>query len=173
MSKPENAAIAIGKQVAALLGGGKRTATYKLATLYALINFCVDMGSTDPRGSVDVPIDALAHRVMELYWRQVAPLEGADPLSQSSQTALILTAVRQLRLAVDPDTKGGVSLAVAKRRRPDEYEVALAALIRQQRDIAVDIQVIDDAGGTGPSGRGRRTTAIAVTPNESWDESQI
>ncbi|OBI72047.1 hypothetical protein [Mycobacterium sp. E740] len=49
---------------------------------------------------------------------------------------------------------------------------ALAALIRQQMDIAVRIQSIDLAaeGATSTSGP---QSAIASTPDEPWDESMI
>jgi hypothetical protein len=49
---------------------------------------------------------------------------------------------------------------------------ALAALIRQQRDIAAEIQAIDLAADTGSSRLGPKS-AIATTPDEPWDESMI
>jgi len=55
---------------------------------------------------------------------------------------------------------------------PNTQATALAALIRQQRDIGAEIAAIDDAGEAGPSGRGR-LTAVAASPDEAWDESQI
>jgi hypothetical protein len=49
---------------------------------------------------------------------------------------------------------------------------ALAALIRQQMDIAARIQAIDVAADAGSSGSGPKS-AIATTPDEAWDESMI
>ena len=49
---------------------------------------------------------------------------------------------------------------------------ALAALIRQQMDIAARIQAIDLAADAGSSTSGSKS-AIATTTNEPWDESQI
>lgn len=49
---------------------------------------------------------------------------------------------------------------------------ALAALIRQQMDIAARIQAIDLAAEAGSSTSGPKS-AIATTPDEPWDESQI
>lgn len=49
---------------------------------------------------------------------------------------------------------------------------ALAALIRQQMDIAARIQAIDLAAGAGSLTSGPRS-AIATTPDEPWDESMI
>ncbi|MCV7176156.1 hypothetical protein [Mycolicibacterium sphagni] len=49
---------------------------------------------------------------------------------------------------------------------------ALAALIKQQRDIATEIQAIDLAANAGSSASGPKSV-IATTPDEPWDESQI
>jgi hypothetical protein len=49
---------------------------------------------------------------------------------------------------------------------------ALAALIRQQIEIAAKIQAIDLAAGTGSSRSGGKSV-IATTPHETWDESMI
>ena len=47
---------------------------------------------------------------------------------------------------------------------------ALAALIRQQMDIAARIQAIDLAADTKT---GRPKSVLADTPDEAWDESMI
>ena len=47
---------------------------------------------------------------------------------------------------------------------------ALAALIRQQRELASDIQAIDLAADPKT---GRQKSVIATTPDEAWDESMI
>lgn len=49
---------------------------------------------------------------------------------------------------------------------------ALAALIRQQLDIAARIQAIDLAFAAGSS-RSDPSSVIATTPDEQWDESMI
>jgi hypothetical protein len=49
---------------------------------------------------------------------------------------------------------------------------ALAALIKQQRDIAAEIYAIDLAADAGSSRSGPKS-AIATTPDEPWDESMI
>jgi hypothetical protein len=48
---------------------------------------------------------------------------------------------------------------------------ALAALIRQQREISTEIQAIDLAAKTDLSSGAK--SAIATTPDEPWDESMI
>jgi hypothetical protein len=49
---------------------------------------------------------------------------------------------------------------------------ALAALIRQQIEIAARIHAIDRAADAGSSAPGAKS-AIATTPDEVWDESMI
>jgi hypothetical protein len=45
-------------------------------------------------------------------------------------------------------------------------------LIKQQRDIATEIQAIDLAADAGSS-KASPKSAIATTPDEPWDESMI
>ena len=75
----------LGQRVVAILETGLRTATYKLATLMALVDYCIEHVPEDPNASVAVPIPDLAHRVLELYWHQVRPFEGKE-LRQSTQS---------------------------------------------------------------------------------------
>lgn len=55
-----------------------RTATYKLATLMALIEHCIENIPERPHDALAVPIPDLAHRVLEIYWRQVRPFDGHE-----------------------------------------------------------------------------------------------
>ena len=71
------------RNVVHILEHGLRTATYKLATMTALIDFSVAHRSTFPANTLDVPIPDLARRVMDLYWRQSRPFDGAQ-LRQST-----------------------------------------------------------------------------------------
>ena len=66
----------LGQRVVAILETGLRTATYKLATLTALIDHWVENWPTNPADSLQVTIPALAHRVLEIYWQQVRPFDG-------------------------------------------------------------------------------------------------
>ncbi len=59
-------ALELGQRVMSILERGQKTATYKLATLTALIQYCVENPS-----AVDVPIDDPADRVINIYWPQV------------------------------------------------------------------------------------------------------
>lgn len=113
--------LALTQQLVAVLNEGRRTATYKLAVLLALID-CAAAG-TDRAGvaASSIPTRDIAGRVVELYWPQVRPysLPGAANLvlRQSSQTrALTVEAVADLRAVA---AKHGVStVALADRLLP-------------------------------------------------------
>jgi hypothetical protein len=80
---PDIDPLELGPRVVEILQTGRRVATYKLATLWALIDYCVaNYLPDDPAASLNVPLDDLADRVIELYWRQGLPLtvEGVTPI---------------------------------------------------------------------------------------------
>nr|WP_234794126.1 hypothetical protein [Mycolicibacterium flavescens] len=74
----------LGQRVVAILETGLRPATYKLATLTALVEHCIENLPTEPGDGLHVPLPELAHRVLETYWRQVRPFDGRE-LRQSTQ----------------------------------------------------------------------------------------
>ena len=114
----------LGQRVVAILETGLRTATYKLATLMALIDQCIENLPDDPAKPLTVPIPDLARRVLEIYWRQVRPFDGHE-LRQSTQSqARILLAANALRAAADGDARG-VSVDIAALRAPAAYTAAI------------------------------------------------
>ncbi len=114
----------LGQRVVAILETGLRTATYKLATLMSLIDFCIENLPTHPDDSLAVPIPDLARRVLEIYWRQVRPFDGRE-LQQSTQPrARILFAANRLRLAAGAN-HSSLSLEVASVRATDVYRQAI------------------------------------------------
>ena len=114
----------LGQRLVAILERGHRTATYKLATLMALIDYAIEHVPEDPGARVEVPIPDLAHRVLELYWRQVRPFGGKE-LRQSTQSrARIPSAALDLRAAAQIGA-GGNSLAAAATRAPRAYRAAV------------------------------------------------
>ena len=66
----------LGQRVVAILETGLRTATYKLATLMALVDHCIENLPERPADALRVPISNLAHRVLEIYWQQVRLFDG-------------------------------------------------------------------------------------------------
>lgn len=113
-------ALALGQRLVAVLDTGLRTATYKLATLMALIDHCVEHVPVDWEAALEVPIRDLAERVLALYWPQVRTLLGVGDLRQSTQSrARIVDAVRTLRevTSAGPNTPA----EVARLRNPAAY----------------------------------------------------
>ncbi|GAA2531816.1 HNH endonuclease [Mycolicibacterium diernhoferi] len=111
----------LGQRVVAVLETGLRTATYKLATLMALIDHCIEHLPDDPAAARTVPIPDLAHRVLELYWRQVRPFEGHELRQSTGERARIPRAVTAFRSAAGPAR----SLAAAMNSAPPAYETAI------------------------------------------------
>ena len=68
----------LGQRIIAILEHGQRDATYKLATLMALIEHSIENLPPHASDPLTVPIPHLAHRVLALYWHQVRPFEGHE-----------------------------------------------------------------------------------------------
>ena len=68
----------LGQRVVAILETGQRDATYKLATLMAIIEHCIENLPERSDDPLRVEISDLAHRVLAIYWQQVRPFEGHD-----------------------------------------------------------------------------------------------
>ncbi|MFL6070436.1 MAG: HNH endonuclease, partial [Actinomycetes bacterium] len=124
MSATSDDPLALGQRVVSVLETGARTATYKLATLMALVDHCVEHLPARPGDPLAVPVRDLALRVVELYWPQVRTFES-KPLRQSTQpVAKILDAVMDLRSATGAGDSG-MSFAVASVRVPHELDRTL------------------------------------------------
>jgi hypothetical protein len=115
----------LGQRVVAILETGLRTATYKLATLMALIEHCIENMPKRPGDVLRVPIPDLAHRVLEIYRQQVRPFEG-QILSQMRGTSneTIPNAARQLRIRSGVGNNS-LSVDIAIIRAPEAYEAAI------------------------------------------------
>jgi len=114
----------LGQRVVAILETGLRTATYKLATLMALIQHCVENLPDDPDETLEVPIPDLAHRVLEIYWQQVRPFDGHELRQSTQPKARILEATRTFRNAAGAGG-GGLSVDIARQRAPQAYQQAI------------------------------------------------
>jgi hypothetical protein len=110
--------------VVAVLETGARTATYKLATLMALIDDAVEHLPEEAGAPLEVPLPRLAERVLELYWQQVRPFEGIRLRQSTQPRARIPQATLALREAAGIGD-GGASLATASMRAPKAYAVAI------------------------------------------------
>jgi hypothetical protein len=114
----------LGQRVVAILETGLRTATYKLATLMALIDYCIENMPERPGDVLRVPIPDLAHRVLEIYWLQVRPFDGYELRQSTQPRARILVATNALREAAGV-TRTGVSVDIARLRAPSAYRSAI------------------------------------------------
>jgi hypothetical protein len=80
--RPEDA-LAWAQLLLTVLDEGRRTATYELAVLLALLDCCVLGADVQGRPPQSVPVHDLARRVLELNWRQVRPYarrQGPEPV---------------------------------------------------------------------------------------------
>lgn len=114
----------LGQRVVAILETGLRTATYKLATLMALIDHCIENLPARADDELTVPIPDLARRVLEIYWRQVRPFDGHELRQSTQPRARILLAANDLRVVAAAGA-GGLSLDVASVRAPEAYRKAI------------------------------------------------
>jgi hypothetical protein len=114
----------LGQRVVAVLETGLRTATYKLATLMALIDHCIENMPERPRDVLRVPIPDLAYRVLEIYWQQVRPFDGHELRQSTQPRARILIATNALREAAGVK-RTSASLDIARLRVPDAYRTAI------------------------------------------------
>jgi hypothetical protein len=125
MSNPIDDPLLLGQRVVAVLETGLRTATYKLATLMALIDHCVEHLPDTASDTLVVPIPDLAHRVLEIYWRQVRPFEGQELRQSTQPRARILFAASTFRSFA----RGSASLDVAIVRAPSAYKAAIDEIV--------------------------------------------
>lgn len=125
----------LGQRVVAILETGQRDATYKLATLMAMIEHSIENLPVRPDDKLAIPIADLAHRVLAIYWRQVRPFDGHDLAQRrTGKKTRIIDATKEFRRAARVGN-GSLSLEVAMVRAPAEYERAIdriaLALIKQ------------------------------------------
>jgi hypothetical protein len=120
--------LVLGQRIVAILETGQRDATYKLATLMALIDHCIENLPDGAEDVLHVPIPDLAHRVLALYWQQVRPFEGQELRQRrTGAIARIPDAAKSLREAAGAGNSG-LSLDIAMLRASNEYRAAIAKI---------------------------------------------
>ena len=107
-----------------VVDSGRRTATYKLALLLALLDLCALRSDADGRAPTELTTRDLAEQVANLYWPQVAPFRDGSPNAVNlrqirDKRSLIIDPLREFRVAVE--AKGATSLWIARQRFPAEY----------------------------------------------------
>ena len=71
-SGPPGADVGFAERLLEVIDSGRRTATYKLAVLIALLDLCARHSAADGRARAAVTRD-IAEQVAGLYWPQVIP----------------------------------------------------------------------------------------------------
>ncbi|MEO9329132.1 HNH endonuclease [Gordonia aurantiaca] len=112
--------LTLGQKLVAVLEDGRRTATYKLAVLMALLDLAVESVPEDPAAAVDIDLDELTTRVIELYWRQMRPLDGRRLRQSTDGRGVVFDAVARLRESATTAQRSP-SLHLVAASSPDEY----------------------------------------------------
>lgn len=89
------------ERLLAVIDEGRRTATYKLAVLLALMDSCAEMATERGEPPPEIPTRGIARRVASLYWPQLRPFPTGDgtvrDLRQiNNKNATILTVLRRV-----------------------------------------------------------------------------
>jgi hypothetical protein len=121
--------VGFAERLLEVIDSGRRTATYKLALLIAVLDLCAR--HSDARGQAPRLLYTrdIAEQVAVLYWPQVIPylVPGSASAMELRQITLpraaILTAVSAFRRAAD--AAGATSWQLARRRLPADYEAML------------------------------------------------
>jgi hypothetical protein len=69
--EPDSAAAGFAERLLEVIDSGRRTATYKLALLMALLDLCARRGGLDGRAPGVVYTREIAERVAAIYWPQM------------------------------------------------------------------------------------------------------
>lgn len=118
-----------------VIDSGRRTATYKLALLMALLDLCSRLGSADGSPPRVLHTREIAERVAAIYWPQVMPYRKGPAVIELRQIRLprsaITGAVLGFRRAAEANGATSFSLARVRlareyRQMVDRVEVALA-----------------------------------------------
>ncbi|MET4166267.1 hypothetical protein ABID74_001818 [Gordonia terrae] len=120
--------LALGQKLVAILESGRRTATYKLAVLVALLDLAVESVPENTEAPVDIDLDELTSRVIELYWRQLRPLDGNQLRQSSDGRGVVFDAVAVLRSQTTGPRQGTAELFAS--RKSDAYLIAHASVKR-------------------------------------------
>lgn len=98
----ESGVATFAERLLAIIDEGRRTATYKLALLIALIDCCAEGVSPFGAAPSEIPTRLLARHVARLYWPQLRPFPAASgPLDLRQITNKSATIIRALQSAFE------------------------------------------------------------------------
>ncbi len=123
------AQLGFAERLLQVIDSGRRTATYKLALMLALVDLCSLRSGPDGRAPSVLYTRDIAEQIAAIYWPQVIAFRqsgSADAvvLSQISlPRASIVSAVRRFRELAE--ARGATSLQLARRQLADDYQQML------------------------------------------------
>lgn len=126
---PRGASVGFAERLLEVIDSSRRTATYKLALLIALLDLCTRLSDADGRAPRLLYTRDIAEQVAVLYWPQVIPylVPGADTAVELRQITLpraaIIAAVSAFRRAAV--AAGATSWHLARQRLPRAYQAML------------------------------------------------
>ena len=126
---PRGASVGFAERLLEVIDSGRRTATYKLALLIALLDLCARHSDAGGRPPELLYTRDIAEHVAVLYWPQVIPylVPGAGTAVELRQITLpraaIIAAVSGFRHAAA--AAGATSWNLARQRLPAAYQAML------------------------------------------------
>jgi hypothetical protein len=92
---PHGASVGFAERLLEVIDSGRRTATYKLALLIALLDLCARHSDASGRAPKQLYTRDIAEQVAVLYWPQVIPylVPGADTAVELRQITLPRAAI--------------------------------------------------------------------------------
>jgi len=141
---PETDAAGFAERLLAVIDEGRRTATYKLALLLALLECCMEAGPAPSGKALSVSTRTLTDIISRLYWQQLRPFSaesGVIELRQiTNKSASILNALTPLRHRMSTTS----SWEAAEKAFPKEASEALDKVeLTVARYPILRLQVID------------------------------
>jgi len=133
--EPDSTAADFAERLLEVIDSGRRTATYKLALLMALLDLCARRSGLDGRAPGVLYTREIAERIAAIYWPQMMPYRRGPTVIElrqiTAQPSAITGAVLEFRRAAQ--AAGVTSLSRARQRLPggyaqmlDRVEVAVA-----------------------------------------------
>jgi 5-methylcytosine-specific restriction endonuclease McrA len=146
--EPDSAAAGFAERLLDVIDSGRRTATYKLALLMALLDLCARRGGPDGRAPGVLYTREIAERVAAIYWPQLMPYRRGPVVIELRQItaprSAITGAVLEFRRAAE--AAGVTSLSRARQRLPGAY-----AQMLDRVEVAVAEQPLPRLQTVGPT----------------------
>jgi hypothetical protein len=121
--------VGFAERLLEVIDSGRRTATYKLALLLALLDLCARHSDAVGRAPAVLYTRDIAEQVVVLYWRQVIPyrVPGTGSAVELRQITLPRAAIVQAISAFrhEAAAAGATSWHLARKRLPGAYESML------------------------------------------------